>query len=115
MSIPKDVGVDNIQATILSLPYEIFPHLVKHGHAMEKISPFAQNHQRNLLRERGRVRAEETVDYIRGASWVVNGAGDEDSPLAIDDEGLPVVGHAALDQLEPTNNEEQEGEEEGER
>lgn len=42
----------------------------------------------------------------------MNGARDEDSPLAIDDEGLPVVGHAALDQLEPTNNEEEEGEDE---
>lgn len=37
--------------------------------------------------------------YIRGASGVVYRAGDEDSPLPIDDNGLLIVGNATLDQL----------------
>lgn len=37
--------------------------------------------------------------YFRGASGVVNGARDEDFPLAIDENGLPVICHTAMDQL----------------
>ena len=33
--------------------------------------------------------------YIGGASWVVNGAGEEDLSSAIDDEASPVVGDGA--------------------
>ena len=42
---------------------------------------------------------KEKITYIRSASGIVNGAGDEDSPLAIDDDGLLIVGDTALDQL----------------
>lgn len=37
--------------------------------------------------------------YIRGASGVVYGAGDENPPLPIDDKGLLIIGNATLDQL----------------
>lgn len=36
--------------------------------------------------------------YLRGAPWVVNGAGDEDSPSAIDENSLIIVGDGAVDQ-----------------
>jgi len=34
--------------------------------------------------------------YIRGASGVMYGAGEEDSPLAIDENGLSVVGDSSM-------------------
>lgn len=41
----------------------------------------------------------EKEAYLRGASGIVNGAGEENSPLAIDDDGLSVVGHATVGEL----------------
>lgn len=37
--------------------------------------------------------------YIRGASGVVYGTGDEDSPLPIDENGFLIIGDTTLDQL----------------
>lgn len=37
--------------------------------------------------------------YIGGASWVMNGAREDEFPLAIDDEAFPVVGDGALGEL----------------
>lgn len=34
--------------------------------------------------------------YLGGAAWVVDGAGHEDAALAIDDDGLVVVGHGGI-------------------
>ena len=38
-------------------------------------------------------------DHLRGASGIMNGAGDEDSPLSIDENSFLIIGNAALDQL----------------
>lgn len=38
----------------------------------------------------------ENMKYFRCASRIVNRTGDEDPPLAIDDNGLLIIGHAAL-------------------
>jgi hypothetical protein len=46
--------------------------------------------------------------YIRGASWIVNGARDKDSPLSIDDNSFLVIGHSAVDQLRTNNQDHQE-------
>lgn len=40
------------------------------------------------------------MEYLRRASWVVNGAGEEDSLAAIDDERLPVVSDTATGEVE---------------
>jgi len=40
-----------------------------------------------------------TQTYFRGASGVVNGSRYEDSPLAIDDNGLPIISDTAMNQL----------------
>ena len=84
MAIPENISVNNIQASIFSLLYKIFPHLQK----STKIK--AKKQKKNL-------RINREIAYLRGASWVVNGAGEEDSTVAIDDYGLFVVGYAALD------------------
>lgn len=46
--------------------------------------------------------------YIRGASWIVNGARDKDSPLSIDDNSVLIIGHSAVDQLRTNNQDHQE-------
>jgi hypothetical protein len=45
------------------------------------------------------MKVKEKITYFRSASGIVNGAGDEDSPLAIDDDSLLIVGDTTLDQL----------------
>lgn len=37
--------------------------------------------------------------YFRGASGVVNGAGKEDSSLAIDENGLPIVCDSGVNEV----------------
>lgn len=45
----------------------------------------------------------------------MNGTGDEDSPAAIDDKGLSIVGDAAVDQLQPEKDDEEEADGGGEK
>ena len=53
--------------------------------------------------------------YIRGASGVMYGAGEEDSPLSIDEKGLSVVGNRSTSNMRTQNQKGKEEEQFGKR
>lgn len=90
MNIPEDIGIDYIQSSILRLLNKILPHLPE---------PNRRNREANVSETLKRLHDEfnSTRDtYFRSASRVVNGAGNEDSPLAIDENGLLIISHTAM-------------------
>ena len=90
MNIPEDVGIDYIQSPVLRLLNEILPHLPE---------PNRRNRVATVSHTLKRLHNEfkNTRDtYFRCASCVVNGTGNENPPLAIDENGLLVISHAAM-------------------
>ena len=60
---------------------------------MQNISLFFSCFQRKNKKKRVK------NNHLRGASRIMNGPGDEDSPLSIDEDSFLIIGNAALDQL----------------
>lgn len=103
VNIPEHVGVDNIQPAIFRLLNEGFPHLIFRINVEDPCQERMTTQNQHFIRwmsepEKGKIR--EHMEYLRRASWVVNGAGEEDSLAAIDDERLPVVSDTATGEVE---------------
>ena len=96
MNIPENIGVNNIQASILSLPNKIFPHL-QQTHFTKTRKKKSQ--KLKIIGKFTKKKKLKKGTNIRGASGVVYGAGDEDPPLPINEKGLLIVGDATLDKL----------------
>lgn len=83
MDVPKDVRLDCIQPAFFRLPDQIGPHLrTKKTRNKENLI----DHQSTELR-----RVENSHYFSRGPG-VVDRAGEQDPPLAIDGDGPAVVG-----------------------
>lgn len=96
MTIPKDISVYDIQASIFSLCYKIPPHLHLKKKKQKNQSFFYLFFLQGKIKKK-RKRVKE--NHLRGASGIMDGPGDEDSPLSIDENSFLIIGNAALDQL----------------
>lgn len=85
MTIPENVSINHIQASIFSFLYKIFPHLQTQK---KKNIKFKQKKQNPFV-----LCNQDSFFYLRGASWVMNGAREEDSTVAIDDDSFLIISH----------------------
>ena len=84
MNIPEDISIDYIQSPILRLLNKILPHLNTEA-----------NVSKTLKRLHDKFNNTRTT-YFRSTSRVVNGARNENSPLAIDENSLPIISHTTM-------------------
>lgn len=94
MDVPENVGLNHIQASIFRLLYQILPHLHA-AHIRRKL----QTNPKHISTKTHKNREMWRLVYLRSASWVMYRTRKENSPLAVDHHGLPIVGHATPGQL----------------
>lgn len=85
MEVPEHVSINNIQSSILGLLNQAFPHL-----HFSKIKSKSETESEEIVRE---IREKSKETNVRQASRVMNGAGKQNPPLAIDEQSLAVVRH----------------------
>jgi len=93
VNIPKDVGFNDVYASFFGLVNQIFPHLHRKKKAVNKVK-FLWPNKKTKLPEM------EEENYIWGTSWVMYRARKKESPLAIDENGLSVVGNITVNPLQ---------------
>lgn len=98
MTIPKDIGLNYIQASIFSLLYKIWPHLQR------KRQPIYQTIRINNKKKLNKSNCiwhycvyektnRATVKYLWSASGVMNGPRNQNPSLAIDHYSSVVIAH----------------------
>lgn len=105
MTIPKDVGLDDVHASPFCRRDEVGPHLGVGSKTESGLEKEEAEEEQQHEQQKGGWRA-----YGGDAARVVNGGGDEELALAVDDEGAVVEGDIARD-----CNREEEEEEKGKR
>lgn len=101
MSIPENICLNNIQASIFGFLNKTRPHLrPPHRNNHQNKAP-ANTKRRKQEQPTIHISSKERWSYLWGASWVVDGPGDENAPLPIYDYGSVVIRNRAAHHAHP--------------